>query len=131
MGASKQLTNIVSICCKGLCDQDMICLISISFSGPTLIHVYSYTAIIGSNTQLCQYTHSQVYGRSSELLGRRFATTTLSNPCMCTQLGGQMKICLGWDLNPKPFLPDTGTVTITPLWLCPIGLAQGSTLYPR
>ena len=36
-----------------------------------------------------------------------------STPACVPQLGDQKKICLGWDLNPRPPLPDAGTVTTT------------------
>ena len=88
-------------------------MISVSFSCSFLD---SHTSIIDSTIQVLQCIRSQLQGKS-ESLGKRFAPQHSSTP-VC-------KICLGWDLNPRPPLPDVSTVTTMPQFLCPIGLAQG------
>ena len=54
----------------------------LSFTGSTLIHVDSYTAIIVSHAQVRQYTRLQPHTvEVNASLGKRSATSVLFNPC--------------------------------------------------
>ena len=62
--------------------------VSESFTGPTLL--VSYTAIIDSNVQVLQYTHSQLQRRSKSLAK---GSVTMQDPFqpLFTQLGNLTK----------------------------------------